>query len=89
MCTRNELKLSVPMPQRLIRGVEASIDSFLALALPGGELGAKSLNLAKARGFVWCLKYYYDNVHSLLVLKYFCYFSTYYIQLMFLNRNKR
>jgi hypothetical protein len=88
MCTRNELKLSVSMPKRLIGGAEVWLDSFLALALPGGELGAKSLNLLRARRFVWRLKYCSDNVHSLLLLKYFSYFSTYYIQLMFLNRNK-
>jgi hypothetical protein len=70
-------------------GVDIRFDPFLSLALPGGGLGAKSSNLARARQFVWCIKYYSDNVQSLLVLKYFWYFSTVYIQLMFLNKNKR
>jgi hypothetical protein len=87
MCTRKELKLSVSRPKSLKGGVDIRFNSFLALAPPGGGLGAKSSNLARAREFVWCLKYYSDNVQSLLVLKYFWYFSTFYIQLIFLNRN--
>lgn len=89
MCTRKELKLSASMPKRLKGGVDIRLDSFSALALPGGVLGTKSSNLARAREFVWCLKYYSDNMQSLLVLKYFWYYSTVYIQLMFLNKNKR
>lgn len=82
-----ELKLSVSMPKRLKGGVDIRLDSFLALALPGGGLGVKSSNLARAREFL--CKYYSDNGQSLLVLKYFRYFSTIYIQLLFLNKNKR
>jgi len=67
MCTRKELKLSVFIPNRLKGGVDIRLGSFLALALPGGGLGAKSSNLARARQFVWSLKYYSDNVQSLLV----------------------
>jgi hypothetical protein len=69
-----ELKLSVSRPERLQGGVDITLDSFLALTLPGGRLGAKSSNLAKVREFLWCLKYYSNNVQSLLVLKYFWYF---------------
>jgi hypothetical protein len=36
MYTRKELKLSVSMPKGLKGGVDIRLDSFLALALPGG-----------------------------------------------------
>jgi hypothetical protein len=55
MCTRKELKLSVSVSKRLKGGVDIRLDSFLDLALPGGGLGTKSSNLARAREFVWCL----------------------------------
>jgi hypothetical protein len=55
MCARKELKLSMSMPKRLKRGADIWLDSFLVLTLPGGRLGAKSSNLARAKEFVWCL----------------------------------